>query len=254
MKKISIVSLFSFLFLFLASVVAYVLGFVNFEHAWVPLVIGVAILIVSGLVALVVKRIVGVNVLCSIISAVALGFMIRSWYVFRGFENALWILVCVSLACVVYLWAVFGLAHLPFARNHPKIFLLIVVLVSLAGYVCLLIFTQTTFVSTFGYYMIVEIAFLFAMFVTSDSVRKLIRNLTLSTYSVFIVAIIIAIMILSEGEVGIDFDFFIYVEYNDGDYKKNKKKKNNNQNQTQDHSEILPTHDNAEPFDETKSA
>jgi hypothetical protein len=55
--------------------------------------------------------------------------------------------------------------------------------------------------------MIIEIAFLFAMFSSSEDWRELVRNVTLSSYSVFFVAILIALMILSGDGADFDFDF-----------------------------------------------
>ena len=64
--------------------------------------------------------------------------------------------------------------------------------------------TKTSFVSTFGYYMIIEAAFILALCDSSNNYLELFRNITLSSYSVFIVAIIIALLMLET-----DFDFYV---------------------------------------------
>ena len=60
-------------------------------------------------------------------------------------------------------------------------------------YFILVCAVKTTFLSTFGYYLIIEFAFIFAMCADADAISELLFNITVSTYSVFIVAIIIAI-------------------------------------------------------------
>ena len=227
MRKVFIVSILSFLFLTIASIVTYILKFIVFKNAWMPLIIGVAILSASGVLAIFGKRKLWINIVCFTVSGIALGFCIRSWYAFRKFDNGLGVLTLVSLCCVLYLWIVFALSRLKFARNHPTLFVIIVTLLSLTAYVLLVVFTKTTYVSTFGYYMIIEIAFLFAMFSSTDDEFELFRKVTLSTYSVFVVAIIIVIMLLS-GEGGdVDFDLSgIDLDFNIGSSngKKTKKK------------------------------
>ena len=221
MKKVAIVSVLSFVFLLIASIVECILSTAQFSSAWAPLIIGVVILSASGIVAIFGKEKVFINVLCFIISGVALGFCIRAWYIFRCFNNNLGVLILVSLCCILYLWIVFALSKLNFAGNHPCLFIVIVMVVSLIIYVCLVAFTKTTYVSTLGYYMIIEIAFLFAMFASVDDGFELFRNVTLSTYSVLVVAIIIAIMILSESA---DFDFSFDFDLSGADFGSNAKK------------------------------
>ena len=65
--------------------------------------------------------------------------------------------------------------------------------------------TKTTYVSTFGYYVIIEIAFIFAMCKNQNKMQKLFKDIVLSTYSIFVVAIIIAIIMLGADSIdGID--------------------------------------------------
>ena len=54
--------------------------------------------------------------------------------------------------------------------------------------------TATEFVSTIGFYAFIEASFIFAMSLEVNNKEELIRNLTLSTYSVFAVAIIVAVI------------------------------------------------------------
>ncbi len=205
MKKIIYVSIGSVIFLVMSSIVAYFLRYMNYETALAPLVIGLIILIISGIFAYGIKDAdYKLNIIPFILSSVSLGFLIKSWYIYRNFDNTLLTMIIVSLLCIVYLWFFYGLAQIPFIEKHIEISLILYIILSLIIYILVVIFTKTTYVSTFGYYMIIEIAFIFALCNPVKNTTELIRNLTISTYSVVIVAIIIIIIMLS-GE-GIDCD------------------------------------------------
>ncbi len=214
MKKISIVSSFAFGFLAVASVVAYLLRFLA-SDVWLPIVIGVLLLVISGLLAFFAKKSIPFNAACSMISAVALGFLIRAWYINRGFDNPLWMMLLVSLAAVGYLWIFFLLSRIPIFKAHPKLFAIPCVILSAIGYAVVVFTTVTTFVSTFGYYMLVVIAFIFAMCRSAAEPRELVRAMTLSTYSLFAVAVIVAVFAaLGDGDFDFDLDFDL--DFGDG--------------------------------------
>ncbi len=210
MKKITIVSLASFLFLFLCSGVA-VLTRGLFKNAIIALIVGVVILAVSGILAFAVREKVGMNIACFFISSVAMGVLMRAWYINRGFNNSLSLMLTVSLVTVLYLWVFFALSRIPFIRHSGvayAVYCAVFVILSVVGYLVVMAKTETTYVSTFGYYMIIELAFIFAMSLEVHTPEELIRNLTLSTYSVLIVAIIAGVIILvaAAGGDGCDCD------------------------------------------------
>ena len=215
MKKISIVSTFAFGFLAVASVVAYFLRFLGGD-VWLPLICGVLLLVISGLLAFFAKKSIAFNAVCSAISAVALGFLIRAWYINRGFDNPLWMMLLVSLGAIGYLWIFFLLSRIPIFKAHPIAFAVPFVVLSAIGYAIFVFTTVTTFVSTFGYYMLVVIAFIFAMCKSTAEPRDLVRAMTLSTYSLFAVAVIIAVFIaLGDGDFDLDLDFDL--DFGDGE-------------------------------------
>lgn len=226
-KKAGIVSLATFIFLLAASAVALALGYVRLEHesyGWLFLIVGVILLILSGLVAFVVRGNTAVNLACFAANAVALGFCIRTWYFFRGLENNFVTMLLICLACVAYLWVFFALCLIPFISRHIKAFFFIWLAISAVAYILVVIFTNTTFVSTFGYYMLVVAAFTYAMVSGSHNLKELIRALTLSAYSVFAVAVIVAVIIISEdGDLGLDCVADIFSGAPDG---KGKEKQN----------------------------
>ena len=211
MKKTMIVSGLSLLFLLTASAVAYGLRRMAFSSAWIPLAIGAGLLVLSGIGAFFAKAEMIKNLVCFCVSAVALGFCICAWYIFRGFDNAFYVIALVSVACIAYLWIFYALSRIPFFERHFNLFFWIFYILSFIAYVLIVIFTKTTYVSTFGYYMLIEMAFIYALCSDSENIQDLVRRITLATYSVFAVAVLIAVFMLSESGGDIDMDFDLKV-------------------------------------------
>ncbi len=212
MKKISLVSLASLFFLLLCSSVAYLLRFLTGVDATVSLLLGGGVLLLSGILCFFLRKSRGGNILCFFLSAVAMGALLRAWHLFRGLDNSFLTLLLVSLAAVLYLALFFSLTQIPLIRGskHGRgILFLLFFLLSLGLYLYTVFHTETNYVSTFGYYMLLELAFLFAMARDCDTADDLIRNLTLSTYSVLIVALIaagIAFLAALGGDLDCDCD------------------------------------------------
>ena len=198
MKKITVVSIVSLAFLVSTSLIEILLRPLLRDQV-TALVIGVALLTASGALAIFVRDKRVVNILCLAISSVSMGFLLRAWYINRGFNNSFPLMLAVSLASVVYLWLFFALSKIPFVKKSKAVYAVLCALyavASLAAYLLVMLNTDTTYVSTFGYYMIIELAFIFAMSLEVNSTDELIRNLALSSYSVFVVAIIVAVFVL----------------------------------------------------------
>lgn len=198
MKKITTVSAASFIFLLICSIVARITSG-TFQKFQPPLIIGVAILAISGIIALVVRESTPVNLFCAILSAVAMGFILRSWYILRDLENSILVTVLISIGAVVYLWIYFALIHIPAVKESAGVTVAVTALyliISIVIYILLVLKTHTNFVSTAGFYAFIEISFIFAMSFEVNDRDELIRNLTLSTYSVLVVAIIVAVIAL----------------------------------------------------------
>lgn len=196
MKKITIVSAVSYLFLLVCSIVAKLT--MNLFHGYTtPLIVGASILTVSGIIALIVRENPGVNIFCAVLSAIAMGFILRAWYILRGLENSIFVMILISLGAVVYLWIYFALIRIPVVNKSAGVTVAVTVLyavISLLIYLLLVFGTKTNFVSTVGFYAILEFSFIFAMSFEVNNNNELIRNLTLSTYSVLIVAVIVAVV------------------------------------------------------------
>ena len=198
MKKITVVSLASLGFLSLCSLSEYLLrGFMSDQLY--TLLIGIGLLALSAVLALIAKDRIALNTICFLLSSVAMGILIRAWYINRGFDNTLPVMLLISLCTVLYLWIFYAFSRLPFIRSSRTAYNIYAVIFAAASgiaYLIVMLNTRTTFVSTFGYYMLIELAFILAMSLEVDSGRKLWRNLTLSTYSVFAVALGVAVAVV----------------------------------------------------------
>lgn len=209
LKKTGIVSAAALIFLLIASLAAYLFGFVKTDYpnaGWVFIGAGAAILVASGVVAFAVRKYAAVNIACFAANSVALGLCIRGWYILRGLENSFLTMFLVCLACIAYLWIFFLLCLVPFLSRHIKPFFFIWLGISAVAYILVVIFTETTFVSTFGYYMLMTASFIFAMISGVSGIHGLIRAMALSSYSVVVVAAIAAVVGLTEdGDMCLDF-------------------------------------------------
>ena len=194
MSKIKSALVFSFAFFTLASVVAYLLGFLSFASPWIPLGIGVVLMIFAGAYEFISEYSLIMNIVCSVVNSVALGFCVRAWYTFREFNNGKVTMLLLALSCVVYILLFCLPLFIPFIEHHVKLHFWIFVVLSLAVYICLLFTTKTTYLSTFGFYSIVNVLFILAMCRDSRNIRSFIRKMTLSTSGVALVAVIIAVL------------------------------------------------------------
>ena len=197
MKKTAIVSATAFLFLTISSLVAYLLRSSSFLDGWIPLALGLVMLGVSGIIAFIAKKIKWLNPVSFLISSVALGFSIRAWYLFRDLDNPVWRMLLISLGCAAYIWVYFFLSRVPPLARNLAVFTAVWLVASLVVYLLLVCLTTTPWVSTLGYYMLIGIAFIFAEYRDADSPIEFVRIITLSTFAVFGVIVIIAAIILS---------------------------------------------------------
>lgn len=188
----------SLLFLILCSVAGYLARYIDFGNQWAPLIIGIVLLIVSCLFAIGGKYLKFLNIITFTLNSIALGFCIRSWYMFRSFDNTIWIMLAVSVAASLVLWIFYLYSLIPGFDNSPKTFTFVFAFIGLIGYVFLVFSTNTTFLSTLGYYLLIELGFLFASVSSAYDNEQLFRNIVLSSFSVFIVAIIIAIIAIAD--------------------------------------------------------
>lgn len=207
MKKLLLIILASFIFLLGASITYLSLELISFTKALIPLLIG-ASLIVLSIIALIVFLIKETNVILYVIffiNMISMGFLIKSWHIFRGYNFELYTFILISLLCIAYLIIFYVLSFIPIFSKHYGIFLIVFLILSIIAYIALIICTKTDFLSTYGYYMIIEIGFLLAMSVYTNNNKEIIKAISFSTFLVIIVCIIIAIIML-DGEP--EFDLY----------------------------------------------
>ena len=203
MKRVMITTLFCFLFLVVSSVTAFLLRYAN--NIGIGAMFGIAsgILVLGILLHVLLRKKNKLKLIPFFVNAVSMGAYLRSWYIFRGFDNALWLIVLTAAlaSAVILVFALFLL--IPKIREHYGIFLLVFVLLLLATYILLVIFTQNTWVSTLGFYGIVALSFVLGLSIGANAETFPFSSLVWSSYSIAICAIIIAVIVLSEGD-GLD--------------------------------------------------
>ena len=204
MKKTFVTFLVSLAFLFVTSGVCWAVGFANLTF-WVAFGIGAGIL-VFGIVALFALghfAPISFKIAVTAINAVAMGFFLRAWYINRGFDNPLWLMLCVCLLASAYYVIYFIPLLIPPITRHYGWYLLVFTLLSLGGYVLLVVLTTTTWVSTLGYFGLLQLGFIISLSFNGGK-EKHLNALLSSSYSVLLCALIILLIAL--GGDGFDCD------------------------------------------------
>ncbi len=206
MKKLLIVASSSFIFLFFTSLISMFLNIFEFKNYGISFIIGCGIIILS-IVFLILYLNLKVQVILYLIyfiNIIAMGFLIKTWHMYKGYNLDLSVFLLISLACIGYLLIFYLLSFIPLFNKHFKIFVAVYLILSIIGYVILIDLTKTDYLSTYGYYMIIEIGFIFALSIYSNNIKDLIKSICVSTFMIIIVAIIMIIIML-DGDFDLDF-------------------------------------------------
>ena len=165
------------------------------------------VLVFGFVLVLLTRRYNFVKLIIVALNSVSMGFYLRSWYINRGFNNSIWLMLAVSLLASVY-FIVFLLPLLiPALNRHYGWYVLAFTLLSIVGYVLLVLLTETTWVSTLGYYGILQLGFIISLSFKCDTREELFNSFLASSYSVAVCALIILLVVLSDGNAldGLDF-------------------------------------------------
>lgn len=221
MSKIKIVSIVSILFFLVSSITHIWLNHTTFTPKELMIATFI-ILALSVIIALIFRNRTAVHILGLLLNSIALGFAIHAWLIYKEYALSFMALLGINGLCLAFLWIVYAITRIPFIKQDPfvtKLVVFILVGISIVAYIFLIIFVKTTWLSTFGYNMIIQLSLMIAVYIHSDDVPHLIKHLLLCSYSVIIVAIIIALVVL-----GGDFDFDLDLDLGISS-KKNKNKK-----------------------------
>ena len=197
----------SLVFLVITSIVGYVGRFIPLDFWWI-FGIATGILVVGIAIACIWWKRRRVKFVSIFINAVAMGFYLRSWYINRGFDNPLWLMLCMSLLAAAYLFVFILPLYIDAINRHYGWYLLIFTILSIASYICLVIFTKTTWVSTLGYYGLLEIGFIMTMSMDGKNKFKLYTSWQVASYTVIVCAVIILIIVLGGDAAGDFLDGF----------------------------------------------
>lgn len=194
MKRIGRMLLASFLFLTVCSVVGYLARYTNIANFWVMFGIASGVLAVG--IGLGFVKHVAAKIVAFFVNAVAMGFYLRSWYINRGFDNSIWIMLGVAALAVAYTVIFVLPLFIPAVSRHYGIYATVFILLSLGGYIALVVCTTTTWVSTLGYYGILQLSFILGTSFSCNDLEDEARALWLSSYSIIVCAAIILLMVL----------------------------------------------------------
>ena len=184
----------SLLFLTVTSLVGYFAYYTQIKNFWAVFGIASGILALSVVLTCIKKK--ATKIAAFFVIAVSMGFYLQSWYVNRGFNNSVWLILGVAALASAYM-LIFVLPLLvPAINRHYSIYLTFFVVLSLAGYVALLVFTKTTWVSTLGFFGILQLSFILGSSFDCKDVDDEMQALLISSYSIAVCAVIILIVAL----------------------------------------------------------
>ncbi|MCX4286044.1 MAG: hypothetical protein OSJ68_01910 [Clostridia bacterium] len=201
----------SLAFLIVTSIVGYVTKYLKLGF-WENFGIATGILAVGAIFSIAMRKNCTVKIISVCVNAVSMGFYLRSWYVNRGFDNPLWLMLCVSLLAAAYLFVFILPLYVNAINRHYGVYLILFTILSIAGYVCLVVLTKTTWVSTLGYFGLLQLGFIITMSMEGHDRIWLWESWQVASYTVAVCAVIILIIALSVTEGGdgvidgLDFD------------------------------------------------
>lgn len=201
MKRCLQTLLVSVCFLFTTSLVGWAAQFIPLGF-WKIFGIATCILIVGAVLTAAFWKNPTYKLISVFINAVSMGFYLRSWYINRGFNNPLWLMLCVSLLAAAYLFVFILPLYIDAVNRHYGWYLLVFTVLSVAGYVCLVVLTKTTWVSTLGYYGLLQLGFIMTMSMDASNKKNLYESWQAASYTVAVCAVIILIIALSVAEGG----------------------------------------------------
>lgn len=196
MKKILITFLVSLAFLVVTAVVCWAIGFANLSF-WTAFGIGAGILLVGIIMLFSLGHFAPISfkIAVTAVNAIAMGFFLRAWYINRGFDNPLWLMLCVCLLATAYYLIYLIPLFIPAISRHYGWYLLVFFILSIVGYLLLVLLTTTTWVSTLGYFGLLQLGFIISLSLDGKQ-EKHLNALLVSSYSVFVCAVIILMIVL----------------------------------------------------------
>ena len=128
MKKITLVSIYSFLFLILCSVVAVALKYSALDNELEAILTGLVMLLISGVLFLALRNMHQFNYIFFSTNSVALGFCIRAWHMYRNIDISFYWMIIVCLISVLYLVVFYILLYIPvFEEQYTKYMILFLI-------------------------------------------------------------------------------------------------------------------------------
>lgn len=196
MKKITIVSIFSFVFWILSSISAIIISH-NYEYSALGLVlIGIVILALNRFVYFLLDDFGFSKYLTIIINAIAMGFCILGLFKYKEINISFLQMFLSSIICTVYLILFHVLLNIKLFERNFKKYLIIFLIISGLLFLYIIISNNSLLINTIGLYGFLAMAFIFVLSIDSKTYKELSKNITLATFSVFFIVIIILLGML----------------------------------------------------------
>lgn len=155
MNKLKTILPASLMIFIVVPVCAYLLESARFAEDDTPAFIGFGLIVAGGLLSAILHKCGLLNLIPLAVNSVGLGFCLRAWYIFRGFSNSLPVLLAACLIAWAFIPLFWLWSRIPIFDRHPALMSFIFIAPVTAVY-CVLIFnTETTWLSTTGFCLIV---------------------------------------------------------------------------------------------------
>lgn len=185
----------SLAFLIVIASIGYVAAFIPLGF-WEIFGIASGILAAGIIVSVVYRKNYRAKIVSMFINAVAMGFYLRSWYINRGFENSLLLMLGVALLASLYLLLFILPLYIDAINRYYGWYLLVFTVLSIAGYICLVVLTKTTWVSTLGFFGLLDLGFIMTMSMDANNKHNLYNSWLIASYTVGLCAVIILLIVV----------------------------------------------------------
>lgn len=206
MNKLKTILPASLMIFIVVPVCAYLLESARFAEDDTPAFIGFGLIVAGGLLSAILHKCGLLNLIPLAVNSVGLGFCLRAWYIFRGFSNSLPVLLAACLIAWAFIPLFWLWSRIPVFDRHPALMSFIFIAPVTAVY-CVLVFnTETTWLSTTGFCLIVAATVIFSMSLEANTPGDALKNMTYSWLGFLAAAVLILVACACCGDADPDCD------------------------------------------------
>lgn len=167
-------------------------------NKWTGVGIGGGILIVCAIIAIIVKK--KSYLFVTLINAVAVGIAISSLYTHFNFSPPVWQTALVAIGTAIIFCVFLLLTKTPLFKRHYVICGIVFLTLVLTAEILCMVFVSP-YVFGFALFLFMTLAgHVLSLSSSANNFDELIKNLTICSFTVLILAVIIVILIISQGD------------------------------------------------------